>query len=70
MKTNPNGFNLYRNGKFWIVITLGDDEKKAIKDITEYIKINNFNPSEFTYKQFENHNSDQFQMKTINQVSN
>jgi hypothetical protein len=65
-KRNPNGFNLYRNDKFWMVITLGSDEQKAIKDITNYIRINNFNPTEFTYKQFENHNSDRFELKKIN----
>ena len=54
-KLNKNGFNLFRNDKFWMVILEGEDEKEAIKRIKEYVAINEFDLSEFTYNQFKNH---------------
>ncbi len=65
MKLNKNGFNLYRNNKFWMVITTGENEEKAIKDIKQYVKINNFPIEEFTYKQFKNNISENFELKKI-----
>lgn len=54
-KRNPNGFNLFRNGKFWMVILEGEDEAEAVKTIKDYVKINNFDLSEFQYNQFKDH---------------
>ncbi len=54
-KFNPNGFNLFRNGKFWMVILEGEDEVKAVKRIKEYVSVNNFDLSEFQYNQFKEH---------------
>jgi len=56
-KLSANGFNLFRNGKFWMVILDGEDEAEAVKRIKEYISINNFDISEFQYNQFKEHKS-------------
>jgi len=64
-KLNPNGFNLYKNGEFWLVIQTGDNELEARKSIRSYIEINNFDFKDFTYQRFENHSNEGFEVKTI-----
>lgn len=51
-ESDKNGFNLYKNNQFWLVIKLGTNEKEAIEAIKHYIKVNNFNIEEFQYSQF------------------
>jgi len=65
MKASKDGFNLYRNGKFWMIISWGEDENKTIERIKDYVEVNNFDISEFSYKQYKNNNSDNFKLKTI-----
>jgi nitrate reductase NapAB chaperone NapD len=64
-KLNPNGFNLYRNGNFLMVILQGENEEEAIKNIKGYAEVNNINIAELTYKQFKNHQSLGVEMKNI-----
>ena len=54
-KLNPNGFNLFRNDKFWMVILEGENEAEAIKRIKEYVSVNSFDLKEFKYNQFKEH---------------
>ena len=62
---NPNGFNLYRNGKFWMIICEGDNELEARQNIRNYVNINNFDFKDFTYQKFENHSNEGFEVNTI-----
>ena len=64
----PDGFNVYKNNSFVFVVNTNDEEdvKRHIKD---YVKINNFNLSDYSYKRFENHNCNNFQMRRLREQS-
>ena len=63
-KGKPNGFNVYKNNSFLFVVST-DDEKEVKRHIIDYVKVNNFNLSDYSYKRFENHNSDNFEMVSM-----
>ena len=70
-KGKPNGFNVYKkdndhlqNNSFLFVVNT-DDEKEVKRHIIDYVKVNNFNLSDYSYKRFENHNSDNFEMVSM-----
>ena len=63
-KGEPNGFNVYKNNSFLFVVST-DDYKEVKRHIIDYVKVNNFNLSDYSYKRFENHNSDNFEMVSM-----
>ena len=58
-KLNNQGYNIYKNKVFQFVSSI-NDEREIIEFIKDYVKVNNFNLSDYTYKRFVNHNSDNF----------
>jgi len=58
-KLSHQGYNIYKNKVYQFVSNI-NNEQELIEFIKHYVKVNNFNLSDYTYKRFVNHNSDNF----------
>tara|TARA_R100000789_G_C2902864_1_gene120896 strand:+ start:284 stop:487 length:204 start_codon:yes stop_codon:yes gene_type:complete len=58
-KLSHKGYNIYKNKVFQFTSDI-NDKREIVEFIKDYVKVNNFNLSDYTYKKFVNHNSDNF----------
>ena len=71
-KLHHYGFNLYKKGKFWMVIQ-EEKESKAVFRMLSYVKanenilpkLNNGNIEDYTFRGFRNHKTDGFKLKQL-----
>ena len=55
MKKEPkDGWNVYRNDKFWMTINVSSEDD-CIDWIVKYVKSNKFNIASFSYRRFVDH---------------